>query len=369
MENLSIFDLILGLPVHPLVVHLVVVFLPVFSLALIFIIFFPNFRKTYGPLVMAGLLISVAAAFVAKQSGEALSQRVGWPTNHANLGSQLLLISGGLFAVAITWYWLQSKRKDFWIKYVAYLAALVAVAALVSTYLTGHSGATASWSKRLNPPTPASEIIKGTASESGPQILTMEYVAQRNTVNNCLVVVSDTVYDLSNYDKQHPGGAINISNLCGTDATSAFANQHGSQARPNNELKSRILGTLGATISPTSPTVSPSGASSSPAAKAKSASQVLTLAEVATHNTKNNCWAVIKSNVYNLTNYMTAHPGGAANILGLCGKDGSVAFANQHNTQAKPNNTLSGFILGTVSADKSNVQLPVATSSGEEGDD
>jgi len=41
---------------------------------------------------------------------------------------------------------------------------------------------------------------------------------------------------------------VNITNLCGTDATAAFANEHGQSAKPNTALKSFVIGTLGTTI-------------------------------------------------------------------------------------------------------------------------
>jgi cytochrome b involved in lipid metabolism len=56
----------------------------------------------------------------------------------------------------------------------------------------------------------------------------------------------------------------------------------------------------------------------------------------------------VKGNVYNLTSYVQRHPGGSSVIKNICGKDGSAAFSNQHSGQGKPNNVLSGFLLGAV---------------------
>jgi cytochrome b involved in lipid metabolism len=52
--------------------------------------------------------------------------------------------------------------------------------------------------------------------------------------------------------------------------------------------------------------------------------------DVAAHNTAGDCWAIINGSVYDLTSWISRHPGGERAIEGLCGKDGSAAFNAQH---------------------------------------
>ncbi len=52
------FDLINGIPVHPLVVHAVVVLLPLALLGTIAIAVKPAWRRPYGPLVVAAVAVS-----------------------------------------------------------------------------------------------------------------------------------------------------------------------------------------------------------------------------------------------------------------------------------------------------------------------
>jgi cytochrome b involved in lipid metabolism len=73
-----------------------------------------------------------------------------------------------------------------------------------------------------------------------------------------------------------------------------------------------------------------------------------TLADIASHNSKSSCWTSINGNVYDLTQWIDNHPGGAENILGICGIDGTSAFTNQHGGQQKPENQLSTFLIGTL---------------------
>ncbi len=97
----------------------------------------------------------------------------------------------------------------------------------------------------------------------------------------------------------------------------------------------------------------------------------LSISEIKTHNSKSDCWSIVNGNVYNLTSYVQKHPGGAAVIANICGKDGTNAFSNQHNTQSKPNNVLSGFLLGplnaTISAEVGQkvIQPPAVSGNGE----
>jgi cytochrome b involved in lipid metabolism len=53
---------------------------------------------------------------------------------------------------------------------------------------------------------------------------------------------------------------------------------------------------------------------------------MLTEANVATHNAKTDCWLIINNKVYDVTNYLKSHPGGQAIVLPYCGKDATQAF-------------------------------------------
>lgn len=74
----------------------------------------------------------------------------------------------------------------------------------------------------------------------------------------------------------------------------------------------------------------------------------ITLAQVALHNSRSSCWSAINGNVYDLTSWITNHPGGENNILIICGKDGSGAYNNQHGGSSKTESILVGFKIGTL---------------------
>jgi cytochrome b involved in lipid metabolism len=73
-----------------------------------------------------------------------------------------------------------------------------------------------------------------------------------------------------------------------------------------------------------------------------------TLAEVGRHPNATSCWTTIGGKVYDLTTWISQHPGGAQAILSICGKDGSVAFNNQHGGQARPAQELASFYIGDL---------------------
>ena len=81
---------------------------------------------------------------------------------------------------------------------------------------------------------------------------------------------------------------------------------------------------------------------------ASAATKSYTLAQVKTHAKASNCWSAINGNVYNLTKWVTRHPGGSSVIVMLCGKDGSAAFKARHGNQGQPNATLASFKVGTL---------------------
>lgn len=72
------------------------------------------------------------------------------------------------------------------------------------------------------------------------------------------------------------------------------------------------------------------------------------LAEILKHKTAQSCWTTIQGNVYDLTAWITQHPGGEEAILGLCGRDGTQDFMDQHGGQGKPERELAKYAIGPL---------------------
>jgi uncharacterized membrane protein len=156
-----VFDLIDGLPVHPLVVHAVVVLLPLAILGTLLIAARQRWRAAYGPLVV--LLAAAAAVLmpVATSSGEALEKRVGDPGTHAQLGDQLIWFTIPLLVLVFALVVLErldgatasssreGHKRHTLTTVVAVLAVVAALASGVQVYRVGDSGARAAWGDRV----------------------------------------------------------------------------------------------------------------------------------------------------------------------------------------------------------------------------
>ena len=147
------FDTILGLPVHALVVHGVVVLLPLMALVTLVWAWRRPARLAAGWVVVAADAVVVAMTFVAKESGEALQRRLGGRAalEHGELADPLPLIAGALLLTALLVQLHRTRAdsaRDGGGGLRTALSVLVSAAAavvVVWTIRVGHSGAQAVW--------------------------------------------------------------------------------------------------------------------------------------------------------------------------------------------------------------------------------
>jgi cytochrome b involved in lipid metabolism len=78
------------------------------------------------------------------------------------------------------------------------------------------------------------------------------------------------------------------------------------------------------------------------------AAKGITRAEVAAKNTSSNCWTIIGNKVYDLTQWVSRHPGGSSAIASICGIDGTSRFKSQHASSGRANGTLYGYYIGDL---------------------
>lgn len=151
------FDLVNGLPVHPLVVHAVVVLLPLAVLGTVAIVAKPRWRVTYGPLVVGITALGTVLLPVATSSGEALEKHVGDPGKHAELGDQLIFFAIPLLVISLALVWLERRKgagkppvgPGALPTVVAGLAVVAALATGVQVVRVGDSGAQAAWGDQV----------------------------------------------------------------------------------------------------------------------------------------------------------------------------------------------------------------------------
>ncbi len=140
-----------GLPLHPLVVHAVVVFVPLAAVLGLAFAFLPKWRSRLAWPTAAGGVVALVLTQVAIMSGEDLqeSRRLVSPLidQHQEWGLRLRLatIVFAVLAVGAAWISRRPKYAGVAVNVAVGLVALAAVAVAVLAFLTGEAGARAVW--------------------------------------------------------------------------------------------------------------------------------------------------------------------------------------------------------------------------------
>lgn len=103
--------------------------------------------------------------------------------------------------------------------------------------------------------------------------------------------------------------------------------------------------------SPTSTTIIPNGSATSVTTGTSTtapAPNTFTLADIQTHNSPGNCWAAVEGSVYDLTTWISRHPGGPGPIQGMCGTDATARFERKHGNSNSARAALVLLKIGTV---------------------
>lgn len=148
-----------GLPLHPLVVHAVVVFVPLSALGAIAIAVSVWIRRRYGWLTAAFALVGAGSTLVAQQAGAHLYETFPRPTaemtSHMEIASGLLpwvvLLFVGAAAVTVLQFLIDRadaapkpwQRIATWVGMA--LSVVAGVGATIQVVRAGHSGSTAVW--------------------------------------------------------------------------------------------------------------------------------------------------------------------------------------------------------------------------------
>lgn len=221
---------------------------------------------------------------------------------------------------------------------------------------------------------------QGTKTELANQLV------NHNSSEDCWLLIDGKIYDVTSYIYSHPGGAKEILDYCGQDASKAFSSkgklipQDHSQAAHdilasyyigdaydyNTQVDSNSLNNDQNTNTDSTQNQAPN--------QPNPVNYTLTTALVAQHNIPSDCWVTANNNVYNVTSYIYAHPGGAGNITAYCGGDIAAAFASQgHSNNAV--NIMASYKIGVLggSVDNSTVESvnnnPINSGNNDDDDD
>lgn len=143
-----------GIPVHPLIVHGVVVLIPLAAIGVILIAFSRPWRIRFAGLVAILALLPTLMIPVATESGESLEEAVGESAaleTHAELGDAMLFFAIPLLVVAVALWWVGRRERQkrpygrgLTIT-LGIVSVIVAAAAGFMVIRVGHTGADAAW--------------------------------------------------------------------------------------------------------------------------------------------------------------------------------------------------------------------------------
>lgn len=226
------------LPLHPLIVHGVIVALPVAAIWLLVSVWRPRILTRTFSVLWALSVLGALGVIAAKSSGDSLAAAVGLPSAHADAGNRLIPVTIALAAVVLVLGYLTRVRPSPRLARGARgLGAVAAVAVLPLTYAAGHSGAESVWEE---------EYAEAQQPISRELItLSMDEVMRHDSPTDCWSVVDGVVYDMTTFIARHPaGGSDIVEYMCGKDATEDFQGEHGGQGEPEKWLATLQIGVL-----------------------------------------------------------------------------------------------------------------------------
>lgn len=278
------------LPLHPLVVHVPVVVLPLTALLLILAAAIPAVRRRFLGLAVLGAVIGLIGTFLSLRSGQAFAETVGLPAAHAAAAQRLLWTAVALAVLSVAW-WVLARRagrdaagplaagqdaapagsspartssSGALATVLGAVTAAASILVLVFAVQTGHTGARAAWSGTVSgssagaaqqeamqqeamqqdQPSGAGSAAPSGSGADGATGYTTEEVSTHDSTESCWTVIDGQVYDLTEWIGRHPGGQRAIESLCGVDGTAAFQSNHDGDQRAGDQLSEYQIGTL-----------------------------------------------------------------------------------------------------------------------------
>ena len=166
-------DTLFGLPAHPFLVHVPLVFIPVAAFGLLCMVIRPQWHERYRWIVVACGAVGTLGAILAASAGDALADRIidvagpevarTWE-EHAERGETARSIAIVFFIVLAAYvvvpWWLKRTQSDASATSaartrpirigLAVLALVGAVASVTTVVSAGHSGSKAVWGDYVN---------------------------------------------------------------------------------------------------------------------------------------------------------------------------------------------------------------------------
>ena len=206
------------------------------------------------------------------------------------------------------------------------------------------------------------ELLPSSSSVAGTTPISLNELALHNTPDDCWVAIHGNVYDLTVYAKRHPGGPEWVTDLAGTDGTDAYDEFHSIGLL--RSIRGNVVGPyLGEDGGGSDPGFGGNGMNNNSGGGSVVASSngpvncdtfvgndmtttCITMAELTSHNTAQDCWVGLHGHVYDLTEYANRHPAGPNWITKLAGVDGTKDYGKFHSPRLL--NSVRQYLVGSL---------------------
>lgn len=170
------------------------------------------------------------------------------------------------------------------------------------------------------------------------KLISYEELARHNSKTNLWIALDGKVFDVTQHlEKANPKDQEFFVLNAGTDATYQLnmRDKEGKALFDNELMEKLCVGTL----DPNSAKVAPKDGTD--------IQRMYTYLEISKHNKGEDCWVIVHDKVFDVTEFLDEHPGGAAMILDFGGKDCTEAYVDHSHSQ-HATKLLMGFQVGVV---------------------
>lgn len=189
-------------------------------------------------------------------------------------------------------------------------------------------------------------------------LITYEELAKHTSRSDCWLAIRGRVIDATPYLAEHPGSEDILIANAGTDATEEFNRKGEGEGHTDYAFSLTEKFWVG-NLDYNSPKVVPTP-------EQLAARRKYTYREISKHNSEEDCWVIIHDKVYDVTSFLTEHPGGPILITDYAGFDATKAFDDQeHSESAK--RMLAKYLVGGVDTSSPQVQASVASAAKKGG--
>ena len=149
-RDTELFGVVAGLPLHPLIIHVSVILIPLVAISALVMSYLPSFSRRYGKAIFSLALVAQGSLFLSRTTGQALTKIMEKDMGrHADLGEVAPFITLPMVALIYLRFRMDRSGTTFGSVFVRRLTSIslivASLASIAIVFLVGHSGAVSVW--------------------------------------------------------------------------------------------------------------------------------------------------------------------------------------------------------------------------------